>query len=165
MFGEASISISDACSDRAHGVSRIDDTVIVRFILFAEASMNISDACSNLPHGVSRNDDTVIVRFTLFAEASMNISDACSNRAHGVSRIDDTVIVRFTLFRNQAALQEKEGIKKWSKSSSGFSKSQIRPTDQSKQYVNSLSNVDFVYADIKCRLIIHFSNNNESFFD
>ena len=33
------------------------------------------------------------------------------------------------------------------------------------KYVNSLSNVSFVYADINCRLKIHFSNNNESFFD
>ena len=29
----------------------------------------------------------------------------------------------------------------------------------------NLSNVDFVYANINYRLKIHFSNNNESFFD
>ena len=33
------------------------------------------------------------------------------------------------------------------------------------KYVNSLSYVGFVYADINCQLKIGFSNNNESFFD
>ena len=45
------------------------------------------------------------------------------------------------------------------------SKSQIRPTDQTSKYVKNLSNVDFVYTDINCRLKIQFSNNNKSFFD
>ena len=33
------------------------------------------------------------------------------------------------------------------------------------KYVSSLSNIDFVYTDINCRLKVHFSNSNESFFD
>ena len=36
---------------------------------------------------------------------------------------------------------------------------------KASKYVNSLSYVDLVYADINCRLKIHFSNNSESFFD
>ena len=35
---------------------------------------------------------------------------------------------------------------------------------KASKYVNSLSNVGVVYADINCRLKIYFSNNNESFF-
>ena len=33
------------------------------------------------------------------------------------------------------------------------------------KYLNGLYNVDFIYADINCRLKNHFSNKNESFFD
>ena len=36
---------------------------------------------------------------------------------------------------------------------------------KARKYVKNLSNVDFVYSGINCRLKIHFSNNNESFFD
>ena len=35
---------------------------------------------------------------------------------------------------------------------------------KASKYVNSLSSVIFVYADINCRLKIHFSNNSKSFF-
>ena len=34
LFSEASINIPDACIDRAHRVSKTDDTVIVRFTTF-----------------------------------------------------------------------------------------------------------------------------------
>ena len=39
LFSEASINIPDACIDRAHGVSRTDDTVIVRFTTFRHRTM------------------------------------------------------------------------------------------------------------------------------
>ena len=37
LFSEASIIIPDASVDRAHPVSRTDDTVIVRFTAFSHA--------------------------------------------------------------------------------------------------------------------------------
>ena len=38
-------------------------------------------------------------------------------------------------------------------------------TKASLNLLKILSNVGFVYADINCRLKVHFSNNNESFLD
>ena len=47
-----------------------------------------------------------------------------------------------------------------------LNESQIRPIDQSEQICKqSYVNVGFVYANINCRLKIHFLNNNKSFFD
>ena len=39
LFSEASINIPDACIDRAHRVSRTNDTVIVRFSAFRHRTM------------------------------------------------------------------------------------------------------------------------------
>ena len=36
---------------------------------------------------------------------------------------------------------------------------------KASKYINSLSNVDFEFSDINCRLKINFSNKNDSFFD
>ena len=43
-------------------------------------------------------------------------------------------------------------------------RSRVRPMPI-QACVNCLSNIGFIYADIICRLKIHFSNNNESFFN
>ena len=101
----------------------------------------------------------------LFSEASINIPDACIDRAHRVSKTDDTVIVRFTTFRHRICFTWKGRNWKMEWKFISTSKSQIRPTDQTSKYVKNLSNVDFVYTDINCRLKIQFSNNNKSFFD
>ena len=39
LFSDASINIPDACIDRAHRISRIDDTVIVHFTIFRHRTM------------------------------------------------------------------------------------------------------------------------------
>ena len=100
----------------------------------------------------------------LFSEASINIPDACIDRTHRVSRTDDTVIVRFTRFRHRTIRKRKE-LKNGVKVHLDLTKPGLDLLIKASKYVKNLSNVDFVYADINCRLKIHFSNNNESFFD
>ena len=46
-----------------------------------------------------------------------------------------------------------------------LTKARLELLIKARKYVNSLSNVGFVHADINCRLKTHFSNNIESFFD
>ena len=102
----------------------------------------------------------------LFSEASINIPDACIDRAHRVSRNDDTVIVHFTTFRHRTMFYRKrKELKNGVKVHLNLTKARLDLLIKASKYVKNLSNVDFVYADINCRLKIHFSNNNESFFD
>ena len=46
-----------------------------------------------------------------------------------------------------------------------LTKARLDLLNKASKYVKDLPNVDFVFADINCRLKIHFQNNNESFFD
>ena len=102
----------------------------------------------------------------LFSEASINILDACIDRAHRFSKTDDTVIVRFTTFCHRTTFYRKrKELKNGVKVHLDLTKARLDPLINASKYVKDLSNVDFVYADINCRLKIHFSNNNESFFD
>ena len=102
----------------------------------------------------------------LFSEASINIPDACIDRAHRVSRNDDTVIVRFTIFRYCTMFYRKrKELKNGVAVHLDLTKSRLNLMIKTSKYINSLSNVGFIYADINYRLKIHFSNNSESFFD
>ena len=100
----------------------------------------------------------------LFREASIDIPVACIDRANRVSRTDDTVTsTLYNISSPHYVLQEKEGIEKRVNVHLDLTKARLDLLIKASKYVNSLSNVDFVYADINCQLKIHFSNNNESF--
>ena len=102
----------------------------------------------------------------LFSEASINISDACIDRAHRVSKTDDKVIMRFTRFHHRTMFfRKRKELKNEVKVHLDLTKARLDLLIKASKYVKNLSNVDFVYADINCRLKIHFSNNNESLFD
>ena len=102
----------------------------------------------------------------LFSEVSINIADACIDRTCRVSRNDDTVIVHFTTFRHRTMFYRKrKELKNGVKVHLDLTKARLDLLIKASKYVNNLSNVGFVYADINCRLKIHFSNNNELFFD
>ena len=101
-----------------------------------------------------------------FSEASINIPDACIDHAHCVIRTDDTVIVRYTTFcRCTLFYRKRKPLKNGVKVHLDLTKAKLDLLIKASKYVNSLSNVGFVYGDINCRLKIHFSNNNESFSD
>ena len=99
----------------------------------------------------------------LFSEASINIPDDRIDRAHHISRTDDSVIVHFTTFRHHTMfyskrMELKNGIYL------DLTKARLDLLIKVRKYVNNLSNVGFVYADINW-LKIHFSKNTESFLD
>ena len=102
----------------------------------------------------------------LLSEASINIPDPYIDRAQCVSRTGDTMIVRFTTFRHQTIIYRKmKELKYGVKVHLDWTKARLDLLIKASKYVNSHSNVGFVYADINCRLKIHFSNNNESFLE
>ena len=101
----------------------------------------------------------------LFSEASINIPDACIHRAHRVSRTDDTMIVHFTTFRHSPMFYRKrKELKNGVKVLLDLMKARLGLLIKARKYVNSLSNVGFLYTDINYQ-IIHFSNTSELFFD
>ena len=102
----------------------------------------------------------------MFSEASISIPDACIDRAHRINRIDDTVILRFTTFRHHTMFsRRRKELKNGVKVYLDLTKARLDLLIKVSKYVKNLSNVDFIYADINCRLKIHFPNKNESFFD
>ena len=102
----------------------------------------------------------------LFSEVSTYIPDACIDRAHCVSRTDDTVIVRFTRFSHGTIFYRKrKELKNGVKFHIDLTKARLDLLIKASKYVKNLSNIDFVYADIYCRLNTQFSNKNASFFD
>ena len=102
----------------------------------------------------------------LFSETSINIPDACIDCAHRVNRTDGTVIVRFTTFRHHTMLYRKrKELKNEVKVHLDLTKVRLDLLIIARKYVNSLSIVGFVYADINCRFKMHLSNNNGWSFD
>ena len=88
----------------------------------------------------------------------------CIDRAHRVSRTDDTVIVRFTTFRHRTMFYRKrKELKNGVKVHLDLTKARLDLLIKASKYVKNLSNVDFVYADINCRLKIHFSKTMSHF--
>ena len=75
-------------------------------------------------------------------------------------------MVVFTTFRHRTMFYRKrKELKNGVKVHLDLTKARLDLLIKASKYVKNLSNVDFVYADINCRLKIHFSNNNESLFD
>ena len=102
----------------------------------------------------------------MFRDASISVPDSCIDGADRVSRTDDTVRVRFTTFRHHPMFYRKSNeLKNGVKVHLDLTKARINLLIKASKYVNSLSDVGFVHANVNCRLKIHLSNNSESFFD
>ena len=100
----------------------------------------------------------------LFSGANINIPDACIDRAHRVSKTDDTVIVTFATFRHRTMFYRKrKELKNGVKVHLNLTKARLNLLIKGRKYVKNLSNINFVYADINCRLKIHFSKTMSHF--
>ena len=113
----------------------------------------------------NKSSDKVLEEIkSLFSEASINIPDACVDCAHRVSEIDDTVIVRFTTFRHRTMFYTKrKELKNGVKIHLDLTKARLELLIKASKYIKSLSNVDFVYANINRRLKIHFQTTMSHF--
>ena len=88
---------------------------------------------------------------SLFSVASINIPDSCIDRAHRIRRTDDTVIVCVTTFCHCTIFYEKrKEFKNRVKVHLDLTKGKLDPLIKASKYVNRLSNIGFVYADINC---------------
>ena len=108
-------------------------------------------------------------------EAKVDIPDVVIDRAHriGAPYVDDTskikhqsIIVRFTTFRHRTMLYLRR--KKLSgnvKIKLDLTKSKYNLLKYARDRVKNLENVDFVYADINCRLKVKMKDKSEYFFN
>ena len=102
----------------------------------------------------------------LFDEANVVIPDACIDRAHRVSKTNDTVIVRFTTFRHHTMFyRNRKALKGGVTVHLDLTKSRLDLLMKANKYVKDISNVDFAYSDINCRLKVRFKNRREEFFN
>ena len=96
----------------------------------------------------------------------MVIPDACIDRAHRVSKTSDTVMVRFITFRHHTMFyRNKKALKGGVTVYVDLTKSRLDLLMKANKYVKDISNVDFAYSDINCRLKVRFKNRREEFFD
>ena len=99
-----------------------------------------------------------------FSEANINIPDACIDCADRLSKTDDTMTVRFTTFRRRTMFYRKrKELKNGVKVHLNLAKARLNLLIKGRKYVKNLSNINFVYADINCRLKIHFSKTMSHF--
>ena len=102
----------------------------------------------------------------LFDEVNVVIPDACIDRAHGVRKTNDTVIVRFTTFRGRTMFyRNRKVLKGGVMVHLDITKSRLDLLIKVNKHAKDISNVDFAYSDINCRLKVQFKNRKEEFFD
>ena len=102
----------------------------------------------------------------LFDEANVVIPDACIDRAHRVSKTNDTVIVCFTIFCHRTMFyRNRKTLKGGVTVRLDLTKCRLDLLMKANKYVKDISNVEFAYSDINCRLKVRFKNRREEFFD
>ena len=96
----------------------------------------------------------------LFDKRNVVIPDACIDCAHCVSKTSDTVIVRFTTFKHRAMLyHNRKTLKGGAKVHLDLTKSRMDLLMKANKYVKDISNVDFAFSDINCRLKSNLISN------
>ena len=96
----------------------------------------------------------------------MVIPDGCIDRAHRLSKTNNTVTVRFTTFRHRTTFYcNRKALKDGVTVYLYLTKSRLDVLMKANKYVKDISNVEFAYSDINCRLKVRFKNRREEFFD
>ena len=91
--------------------------------------------------------------------------DACIRRAHHLSKTNDTVIVRSTTFRHRTVFYRNRKVLKGRVTVNlNLTKSRLDLLMKANKYVKDISNVEFPYSDINCRLKVRFKNSREKLF-
>ena len=89
----------------------------------------------------------------LFDEANVVMPDACIDRANRVSKTNDTVIVHFTTFRHRTMFfRNRKVLKGGVTVHLDLTNSRLDLFMKANKYVKDISNVEFAYSDINCRL-------------
>ena len=102
----------------------------------------------------------------LFDKENVVIPDVCINCAHRVSKTNDTVVVRFATFKHCTMFyRNRNALKGGVTLHLDLTKSRLDLLMKANKYVKDISNVDFAYSDINCRLKVRFKNRREEFFD
>jgi len=102
------------------------------------------------------------------------VPDSCIDRAHRIgkkftnkvdNKLSQSVIVRFTTFRHRTMFYRKRKLTSPNiKVKLDLTKSRYNLLKDAIEYVRNLDSVNFVYADINCRLKVRYNDDNERFF-
>ena len=81
-------------------------------------------------------------------------------------KTNNTVIVRFTTFRQRTmCYRNRKALKGGVMVHVDLAKSRLDLLMKANKHVKDISNVNFAYSDINCRLKVQFKNRREEFFD
>ena len=90
----------------------------------------------------------------------------CIDHSHLVSKINDTVIVPFTTFRHHTMFyRNSKALKGGATVHSDLTKSILDLIMKAKKYLKDISNAEFPYSDINCRLKFSFKKRRLEFFN
>ena len=108
-------------------------------------------------------------------ESGVKVPDATIDRAHRIGKVFQdrvtkkdvqSIIVRFTTFRHRTLFYKaRKKLKKNVRVKLDLTKHRYFILQEAVKLIDGKDAVDFVYADINCRLKIRFRDGNEEFFE
>ena len=105
----------------------------------------------------------------LIEESGVDISDSTIDRAHRIGKrkgSSQQIIVRFTTHRHRTLFYKaRKNIKSGPKVHIDLTKKRFNILKDAQNFVSDQEDDIFVYADINCRLKVHFRDHSEKFFE
>ena len=105
----------------------------------------------------------------LVNESGVNIPDSTIDHAHRIGKRkgkNQAIIVRFTTHRRRLRFYKaRKNIKRGAKVHTDLTKNHYNLLNDAQKFVSNQEDDVFVYADINCRLKVHFRDHSEKFFD
>ena len=125
---------------------------------------------TGVPTEENENSDKVLTKVKkLITESGVDIPDTTIDRAHRIGKRNgknQAIIVRFTTHRHRTRFYKaRKNIKSGAKVHIDLTKTRFNLLNDAQKFVSDQENDVFVYADINCRLKVHFRDHSEKFFD
>ena len=125
---------------------------------------------TGVPTEENESSDNVLEKVKdLISESGVEIPDSTIDRAHRIGKRNgkhQAIIVRFTTHRHRARFYKaRKNIKSGAKIHIDLTKSRFNLLNEAQNFVSNQEDDVFVYADINCRLKVHFRDHSEKFFD
>ena len=99
----------------------------------------------------------------IFKQAEVKIPDAVLDRAHRFSKENNDVIVCFTTFRHRTLFYCNSKKLKNQSIHLDLTKSRLSLLNEARKLIENNEDIAFCYADINCRCMLRFKNNDEFF--
>ena len=124
---------------------------------------------TGIPTETNEKSDDVLTKVReLISESNVDIPDSTIDRAHRIGERrgnKQAVIVRFTTHRHRTRFyRARKNIKSGPKIHIDLTKQRFELLKEAQKFVSDQEDDVFVYADINCRLKVHFRDHSEKFF-